>query len=139
MGDIDWRVGELGIHGKGRQYDRLPLPVDVGEALVAYLTKVRPRIECPHVFLTLSVPHRAIHPSSITNVVYRACRRARLPRFGGHRLRHALASEMLRRGGDLVEIGQVLRHRDLWSTTVYAKVDRSSLRNVARPWPGAER
>lgn len=136
--DIDWRAGEIGVHGKGRQYDRLPLPVEVGETLVAYLTKVRPRIECPHVFLTLSAPHRAIHPSSITNVVYRACRRAGLPRFGGHRLRHALASEMLRRGGDLIEIGQVLRHRDLWSTTVYAKVDHSSLRSVARPWPGAE-
>jgi integrase/recombinase XerD len=139
LGDIDWRAGELGVRGKGRRYDRLPLPVEVGEALVAYLTQVRPRADCPNVILTLLVPHRAIHPSSITNVVYRACRRAGLPRVGSHRLRHALASEMLRLGGDLIEIGQVLRHRDLGTTTVYAKVDRGALRSVAHPWPGAER
>ena len=136
LGDIDWRAGELGVRGKGRRYDRLPLPVEVGEALVAYLTQGRPRADYPNVFLTLQVPHRAIHPSSITNVVYRACRRAGLLRVGSHRLRHALASEMLRLGGDLIEIGQVLRHRDLGTTSVYAKVDRGALRSVAHAWPG---
>jgi integrase/recombinase XerD len=72
-------------------------------------------------------------------VVYRACRRAGLPPVGGHRLRHALASEMLRQGSDLVEISQVLRHHDLATTSVYAKVDRAALRTVARPWPEAGR
>jgi len=91
------------------------------------------------VILTLYAPYRGIHPSSITQVVYRACHRAGLPPVGGHRLRHALASEMLRQGSGLVEISQVLRHRDLATTSVYAKVDRAALRTVARPWPGAGR
>ena len=70
--------------------------------------------------MTLYAPYRGTHPSSITRVVYRACGRAGLPPMGGHRLRHALASEMLRQGSDLVEISQVLRHRDLATTSVYA-------------------
>ena len=89
--------------------------------------------------LTLYAPCRGIHPSSITRVVYRACQRAGLPSVGGHRLRHALASEMLRQGSGLVEISQVLRHRDLATTSVYAKVDRAALRALARPWPGTGR
>lgn len=69
--------------------------------------------------------------------MYRACRRSGLARVGGHRLRHALATEMLRQGGDLLEIAQVLRQSDLGTTAGYAKVDRAALRSVARPWPGA--
>jgi len=138
LSDIDWRAGEVLVRGKGRRFDRLPLPVEVGEALVAYL-KARPRADYPNVILSVIAPHRAIGPSAINEVVYRACRRAGLPRVGGHRLRHALASEMLRLGGDLVEIGQVLRHRDLGTTAVYARVDRGALRSVAHPWPGTER
>lgn len=137
VGDIDWRAGEILVRGKARRQDRLPLPVVVGEALVAYLKDGRPSCGHPQLILTLYAPPRPIHPSSITNVVYRACRRAGLARMGGHRLRHALATEMLRQGGNLAEIAQVLRHSDLGTTSGYAKVDRAALRTVARAWPGA--
>lgn len=136
LGDVDWRAGEITVRGKARRTDRLPLPAEVGEALVAYLTGGRPRSQCPQLILTLYAPPRPIHPSSITNVVYRACRRAGLARAGGHRLRHALATEMLRRGGNLTEIAQVLRQSDLGTTSGYAKIDRAALRTVSRPWPG---
>jgi site-specific recombinase XerD len=106
---------------------------------VAYLRAGRPHSEWPQLILTLYAPARPIHPSSITNVVYRACRRAGLDRVGAHRLRHALATEMLRQGGDLIEIAQVLRQSDLATTSGYAKVDRAALRVVAQPWPGADR
>jgi site-specific recombinase XerD len=139
LGDIDWRAGEILVRGKARCEDRLPLTVEAGEAVAGYLRDGRPRSPCPSAILTCYAPYRGIHPSSITRVVYRACQRAGLPPVGGHRLRHALASEMLRQGGDLVEISQVLRHRDLATTSVYAKVDRAALRTVARPWPGAGR
>jgi site-specific recombinase XerD len=139
LGDIDWRAGEIVVRGKARCQDRLPLTVEAGEAIAGYLTGGRPRSRCPRVILTLYAPYRGIHPSSITQVVYRACSRAGLPPVGGHRLRHALASEMLRQGSDLVEISQVLRHHDLATTSVYAKVDRAALRVVARSWPGAGR
>lgn len=139
LGDIDWVAGEIMVQGKARRQDRLPLPVEVGEALVAYLKDGRPRCDRPELILTLYAPPRPIHPSSITNVVYRACRRAGLDRVGGHRLRHALATEMLRQGGTLIEIAQVLRQSDLATTSGYAKVDRVALRTVAQPWPGTAR
>lgn len=135
--DIDWHAGEIWVRGKARRETRLPLTVDVGEAIVAYLRHGRPSSRCPSVILTSYAPFRGIHPSSMTRVVYRACQRAGLPLVGGHRLRHALATEMLRQGSDLLEISQVLRHRDLATTSVYAKLDLSALRTVARPWPGA--
>ncbi len=137
LGDVDWRAGEIVVRGKARRKDRLPLPIEVGEALVGYLRDSRPSCECRQLIVTLYAPPRPIHPSSITSLVYRACRRAGLARVGGHRLRHALATEMLRRGGDLLEIAQVLRQSDLGTTAGYAKVDRAALRSVARPWPGA--
>jgi integrase/recombinase XerD len=137
--DINWRVGEILVRGKARREDRLPLTVEVGEALADYLRRGRPCSPCSNVILTCYAPFRPIHPSSITRVVYRACRRAGLVLVGGHRLRHALATEILREGGDLVEISQVLRHRDLATTSVYAKLDRAALRAVARPWPAAHR
>ena len=139
LADIDWRAGEIRVRGKARREDRLPLTPDVGEAIACYLRDGRARLECPSLILTKYTPFRAIHPSSITRVVYAACERAGLAPVGGHRLRHALATEMLRQGGDLLEISQVLRHRDLATTSAYAKLDRSELRTVSRPWPGAKR
>lgn len=139
LADVDWRAGEILVRGKARRHDRLPLPVEVGEALVDYLTGGRPACRCPELVLTLYAPPRAIHPSSLTRVVYRACRRAGLPPVGGHRLRHALAGEMLRHGGNLIEIAQVLRQSDLGTTSGYAKLDQTALRVVARPWPGTNR
>ena len=108
----------------------------MGKALVDYLRHDRPSCECRCLILTLYAPPRPIRPSSITNVVYRACQRAGLARLGAHRLRHALATEMLRQGGDLLEIAQVLRQSDLGTTAGYAKVDRVALRSVAAVWPG---
>ncbi len=138
LSDLDWRAGELLVRGKGGREDRLPLPDDVGTALAEYLT-VRGRREFRHVFLTLRAPTRPIRPDLVGDVVRRACERAAVAEFTPHRLRHALASEMLAQGASLQEIGQVLRHRHLSTTAIYAKVDLERLRQVALPWPGAER
>lgn len=139
LGDIDWRAGEIGVRGKARRRDRLPVPSDVGEALAAYLSQARPSTTVRQVFVALKAPMRAIRPDLVSDVTRRACERAGLPRAGAHRLRHALATEMLRRGATLVEVSQVLRHRDLATTAIYAKVDLATLRCVAQPWPGAAR
>jgi len=132
--DVDWRRGELLVRGKGRRHDTLPLPVDVGEALVSYLRR-RPRCECRALFLRVTAPRRELNRSTIGWVVRTACDRAGLPRAGAHRLRHTAATEMLRAGASLREIGQVLRHHEQKTTAIYAKVDRQALRVLARPWP----
>lgn len=137
--DLDWRAGEILVRGKGSRVERLPLPVAVGEALAAYLRGGRPVCSCATVFVTIRAPYRSLGPSSIRAVMGRACARAGLPRLGAHRLRHTLATDMLRAGAGLVEVGQVLRHRSQLSTTVYAKVDHEALRSLARPWPGGAR
>lgn len=139
LDDIDWRAGEIGIHGKGGDYDRLPLPADVGEALAQYLERGRPSSTYRAVFLTRTAPLRAIRPSVTGNVVRGACRRCGLEPVNPHRLRHALAGEMLAQGVALTDIGQILRHRDLAVTSVYAKVDRAALRTVAQEWLGVGR
>jgi site-specific recombinase XerD len=135
LGDLDWRAGELAVRGKGRREGRLPLPVDVGEALVAYLRRRRASGGCRQVFVTLKAPHGPIRAELVNDVTKRACRRAGLARIGPHRLRHVLAAELLRRGARLTAIGQVLRHQDLATTALYAKVDLATLRGVAQPWP----
>ncbi|MFM9455164.1 tyrosine-type recombinase/integrase [Streptomyces europaeiscabiei] len=138
LDDVDWRCGEILVRGKGRREDRLPLPADVGEALVAYVSGPRPRLDARHVFLTCRAPHGPIRADLVGDVVERACRRASSPKVGPHRLRHALAADMLRHGAGLTAIGQVLRHQDLATTALYAKVDFTALRAVAQPWPGTE-
>jgi len=130
LGDIDWRAGQITLRGKAGRQDGMPLPRDVGEALAAYLSQV---------FLAAKAPMRSIPPGLVSDVTHRACDRAGLPRIGAHRLRHTLATEMLRRGANIVEVSQVLRHRDLATTAIYAKVDFAALRTVAQPWPGAAR
>lgn len=121
--DLDWRVGELLIRGKGGRQDRLPLPTDVGQALVEYLNERPGRTAVRQVFLTLRAPHGPIRADLVGDVVERACQRAGVGHVGPHRLRHALARELLRRGAGLMAIGQVLRHQDLATTALYAKVD----------------
>ncbi|MFJ8002693.1 tyrosine-type recombinase/integrase [Streptomyces sp. NPDC096310] len=138
LDDIDWRCGEIVVRGKGHREDRLPLPADVGEALIVYVTGPRPRLDARHVFLTCKAPHGPIRADLVGDVVERACRRAGTRKVGPHRLRHALAADMLRQGAGLTAIGQVLRHQDLATTALYAKVDFIALRAVAQPWPGTE-
>lgn len=139
LGDIDWRAGEIRIRGKARRTDRMPLPVEVGDALSAYLIAVRPKSQDRHVFLTLRAPIRNVPADLLGDVVRRACLRAGLPHVGAHRLRHALATALLSDGVPLVDISVVLRHQDLATTALYAKVDFRSLQHVAQPWPGALR
>jgi integrase/recombinase XerD len=134
LDDVDWRAGLLLVRGKGGRQDLLPLPVDVGEAIVSYLRR-RPRCECRALFLRVTAPRRELNRSTIGWVVRAACDRAGLARVGAHRLRHTAATEMLRAGASLPEIGQVLRHREHKTTSIYAKVDRKALRALARPWP----
>ena len=134
LDDVDWRRGLLLIRGKGGRYDELPLPDDVGRAMVSYLRR-RPRCPSRAVFVRVTAPRRELNRSTIGWVVRAACDRAGLPRVGAHRLRHTAATEMLRRGASLAEIGEVLRHREQKTTAIYAKVDRTALRPLARPWP----
>jgi integrase/recombinase XerD len=137
LDDIDWRAGEIAVTGKGSRTGRLPLPAPAGEALAAWLTGGRPRCGSRAVFVTVRRPYRQLTPEAVRAVMGRACDRAGLERRGTHRFRHALATEMLRAGASLPEVGQVLRHRNQLSTSVYAKVDQGALRPLARPWPGA--
>jgi integrase/recombinase XerD len=137
LDDIDWRGGELLARGKGSRVERLPLPVDVGEALADYLHHDRPQdAEGRAVFVRVKAPPRALTPAGVSQVVVGAARRAGLGQIGAHRLRHTAATELLRAGAPLVEIGQLLRHRAELTTAIYAKVDRDRLRELARPWPG---
>jgi site-specific recombinase XerD len=139
LSDIDWRAGEIRIRGKARRTDRMPLPAEVGDALRAYLVEGRPKTQDRHVFLTVRAPLRSVPADLLGDVVGRACRRAGLPEVGAHRLRHALATALLSDGVPLVDISVVLRHQDLATTALYAKVDFGSLQHVAQPWPGALR
>jgi integrase/recombinase XerD len=134
LDDIDWRAGLLLVRGKGNRQDVLPLAVDIGEAIVSYL-RCRPRCECRALFLRITAPRQALNRSTVAWVVRAACDRVGLPRVGSHRLRHTAATEMLRKGASLPEIGQVLRHREQRTTALYAKIDRNALRTLARPWP----
>jgi integrase/recombinase XerD len=137
LDDIDWRAGEITVTGKGRRSERLPLPADVGEAVAAYLRDGRPEAfeGTRRVFLRIPAPHRGLTTGGVTMAVLAAAQRAGLGRVHAHRLRHTAATGMLRAGASLPEIGQVLRHRRLLSTAIYAKTDVPALRALARPWP----
>lgn len=133
--DIDWRAGELIVSGKGGRQDRLPLPADVGEAIVAYLQRGRPPAGCREVFVSLSAPIRGLGYMAVSGLVRRSCRRAGVEPVGAHRLRHALAVDLVAAGASLPEVGQILRHQSISTTSVYARVDLAALRAVAQPWP----
>ncbi len=137
LDDLDWRAGELVVTGKGGRLDRLPLPADVGQAVADYCRRGRPRNGHRAVFLHVRAPYAPLSSDAITRVVFQACRRAGLEPVGAHRLRHSSASAMRRAGAPLFEIGQVLRHRWVATTAVYAKDDLEALASIARPWPGA--
>jgi integrase/recombinase XerD len=138
LDDLDWRAGEILVRGKGHREDRLPLPVDVGQALVSYLRR-RPRTDSRAVFLRVYAPAGPLGVIGVKSVVPEVCERAGLPIVGAHRLRHTAATRMLGAGASLPEIAQVLRHSQLRTTVIYAKVDHKALRPLALPWPGAAR
>jgi integrase/recombinase XerD len=141
LGDIDWRAGTLTIRAKkGLRQERLPLPVDVGQALATYLRRGRPVGAGRRVFLRVRAPRGGFRSAGgVTSVVQKALARADLhpPRRGAHLLRHSLAVRMLGHGASLAEIGAVLRHRGAATTEIYAKVDLERLRAVVQPWPGS--
>ena len=139
LGDIDWKAGVLRVHGKSGRPIEVPLPADVGEAVVAYLQDARPRSTNRRVFLRDKAPIRGfLGSSAVGSIVRRAIERAGVspPTHGAHQFRHALATEMLRGGASLAEIGGVLGHQSLETTRIYAKVDLDALRALALPWPG---
>ena len=137
LDDIDWRAGSILIRGKGNQIEPLPCPQDVGDAVVAYLRRGRPASAADRsVFVRIRAPHRALSGIGVSGIVVAAARRAGLGEIRAHRLRHTVATQLLRAGSSLPEIGQLLRHRHISTTAVYAKVDRDALRSIARPWLG---
>lgn len=134
LDDFDWRAGEVTIRGKGGRTDVFPLPWDVGEAVAGYLRERR-HVAGRAVFRTVLPPFRGLAPSGLGAVVRQACRRAGVPECGPHTLRHSLASGLLAAGASLPEVGEILRHSDPRTTAIYAKVDRTALAALVRPWP----
>ena len=134
--DIDWRAGELEVCGKGARRDRLPLPHDVGSAIAAYLRGGRPTSSDRAVFLQVRGAPVGMSRNAVVFVSRTASRRAGIAVVGGHRLRHFAASELLRSGSTIREVGQVLRQDDSTATAIYAKVDRRALSLAVRPFPG---
>lgn len=137
LSDVDWNDGSFLVAGKARRQDRLPLPQDVGDAILAYLQKGRPPTDDDHVFIRAVRPFAALTSIAVGLVVRRAILRVgvKAPSHGAHLLRHSLATQMLRQGASLQAIGQVLRHRSIGTTAHYAKVDIRLLQEVAQPWP----
>ena len=137
---IDWRSGEMLICAKGRRRARLPIPPDVGAAVVAYLRDGRPKSSCRRLFLRTIAPHVGFASGcSITMIAKTALERAGIRGYahqGAHLFRHSLATELLRSGATLSQIGQLLRHESHDSTRIYAKVDVEALRTLSLPWPG---
>lgn len=139
LGDVNWRDGELLVRGKARRRDRMPLPVDVGEALAGYVQRGRPCVEGRHLFWRVTAPIGPLSSEAVSEIVRSACRRCGLPPVGAHALRHTAATETLRAGGSLAEIGQLLRQQTAFTTAIYARVDRTALVELARPWPETRR
>jgi integrase/recombinase XerD len=142
LDDIDWNTGQLRVRAKGGQRNDLPLPEEVGEAIAAYLSSSRPCSPSRRVFLRAKAPMRGFRGAcAVGSIVRHSLERAGInaPTMGAHQFRHALATEMLRQGASLGEIGEVLGHRHPQTTTIYTKVDIKALRTLALPWPGGVR
>ena len=139
LDDIDWRAGTILIRGKGKRHDRMPLPEDAGKAIVDYIRNGR-RGSSRALFVANKPPYRPFVNAQILNTTLRAAFREnglRPPQkyIGAHLLRHSLATDMLRKGASLDEIGDVLRHRSRRATAIYARHDIDGLRSIARAWP----
>jgi site-specific recombinase XerD len=137
LDDIDWRTGTLTVRSKGGSRDVLPVPVDVGDALASYLQARGPVVGTRRVFVTVLGSRRALSRNAAVASLRGLCARAGVPDTPSHRLRHSAARDLLRSGASLPEIGQVLRHQELATTSIYAKVDMAALAGVAQPWPGS--
>ncbi len=139
--DVDWENGLITVYGKGK-WAQLPLPADVARAIACYLHRDRPRCACRRLFIRDYAPVGGFNRNgSISKIVKCSLEKAGVvsARKGAHLLRHSLATDMLRKGASLDEIGEVLRHRSPDTTAIYAKVDLDSLRTLALPWPGGAR
>ena len=135
--DIDWCNGGIRGCGKNRRQETLPLPQDVGNAILLYVSKGRPSLQAPEVFTTVLAPLHPLTRAAVTHIVRSALRRAGIKATinGAHVLRHSAATTMLRQGASLAGVGAVLRHRSPTTTAHYAKVDFGLLSEIAQPWP----
>jgi site-specific recombinase XerD len=137
--DIDWQGGCLSVQGKGGRRSQLPLPKEVGEAIVDYLQNGRPRTSSRRVFLRARAPVRGfLSQCAVGSIVRHALLRGGIdaPTTGAHQFRHGLATQMLRQGASLAQIGELLGHKSPETTKIYTKVDLDALRTLALPWPG---
>ncbi len=143
LDDIDWRASEMLVRAKGRQRARMPIPPDVGAAIVGYLRNGRPKSSCRRLFIRALAPHVGFASGcAITMIAKTALDRVGIKgcaHRGAHIFRHSLATELLRSGATLTEIGQLLRHESHDTTRIYAKVDIEALRTLSLPWPGGTR
>ena len=142
LDDIDWRSGELTVRGKGKLHDRVPITVEVGDALSRYLREERGPATCRTMFVAHRAPHRPFKDGQIVNAILKDALKATgqkpaTPYVGSHLLRHSLATQLVNTGASLDEVGDVLRHRSRSSTMIYARLDIDGLRSVAQPWPVA--
>lgn len=142
LDDIDWRAAELLVRGKGKLHDRLPITVEVGDALSRYLRKERGPATCRTMFVADRAPHRAFKGGQIVNAILKDALKATgqkpvTPYVGSHLLRHSLATQLVNNGASLDEVADMLRHRARSSTMIYARLDIDGLRSVAQPWPVA--
>lgn len=137
LGDIDWISARLRVSGKTHGQVWLPLPQDAGEAILHYLNSVRPTVDNDGVFLISRAPFTPIITRQVSSTAERAIRLAgvKAPSRGAHLFRHSAATAWLRQGMSLQAIGALLRHQQLDTTAIYAKVDIDSLRRIALPWP----
>jgi site-specific recombinase XerD len=135
--DIDWHNGSITVCGKARRQASLPLPQEVGDAMLRYLQRGRPSLPVPEVFTTVVAPLRPLTRAAVTHIVRSALRRTGIPSpiNGAHVLRHSAATTLLRQGVSLAGVGAVLRHRSPSTTAHYAKVDVGLLAEIAQPWP----
>jgi len=139
LDDILWEAGELIVKGKSSREEKLPLPHDVGQAIATYLRDIRPHCSSRRLFIRMVAPLRGFSSSvNVCTIVRDSLARAGINTDfkGAHLFRHTLATNMLRGGANIAEIGEILRHQNPNATEIYTKVDFDSLRTIAQPWPG---
>lgn len=142
LADVDWKEAGICVSGKGRRQTLMPLTQEMGDAIVDYIKDGRPHTTVDTLFLRSRAPFRALaNHCAVSMIVIQAMRRAAVTcpsRGAAHVLRHSVASSMLRQGSTLQDVADVLRHRSVATTEIYAKVDVLTLRQIAQPWPGVK-